>query len=194
MHPIDVRLAKNPSSGPAICAGVTHRSRKWGLLCVLLVCVPVSHCALGAAEGIPCKAVVSTPARFSAIEEEIRACVTKGEFPSLAIGVVQDGKIIWAETFGWADRERRVAATPQTAYGLASLGKSITATAVMTLVEQGKVGLDMTVGKIIQPDRLEIYEGSSRLISFSLGRPLDESPILTYSPDLAEFIFWIRIG
>ena len=34
--------------------------------------------------------------------------------PSLAVGVAREGTIVWEEGFGWADRERRVEATPQT--------------------------------------------------------------------------------
>ena len=59
-----------------------------------------------------------------------------------AHGVIRGDTVLWAEAFGWADREARVPATLDTAYGLASVGKSVTATAIMTLVEQGKVRLD----------------------------------------------------
>ena len=55
--------------------------------------------------------------------------------PSLAVAVAVDGKVIWEEAFGWADRENQVPATIHTMYSLASISKPITATGLMTLVE-----------------------------------------------------------
>jgi CubicO group peptidase (beta-lactamase class C family) len=137
-------------------------------------------------------AQVGAPAKFSSLRQDISARVMKGEFPSFAVGVIQCGSVIWAETFGWADREQHVAATPTTAYGLASLGKSITATAVMTLVEQGKASLDQPANKLIQPDHLTIYEGSAdgptlrQLLNMTSGIP---HGALTYTtPEIATGI------
>jgi CubicO group peptidase (beta-lactamase class C family) len=150
--------------------------RNLALLCAACSWALVSRDAF-AEEGVPSKVVVEAPAQFVAIRDEIRARVAKGEFPSFAIGVIQNNAVIWAETFGWAEREARVPATPQTAYGLASMGKSVTATAMMTLVEQGKVDLDATVAKIIQPDRLTIYGGGAegptvrQLLNMTAGIP-----------------------
>lgn len=160
-------------------SGAVTLARVWNLtlLCAPCGVVLVSKCAFAAEERIPSVAAVPTPAQFNAIKSEIRTRVAKGEFPSFAIGVIQGNTVFWAETLGWADREAHVAATPETAYGLASLGKSITATAMMTLVEQGKVGLDATVAKIIQPDRLTIYEGRTdrptlrQLLNMTAGIP-----------------------
>jgi CubicO group peptidase (beta-lactamase class C family) len=137
-------------------------------------------------------AQVGAPAKFSSLRRDISARVMKGEFPSFAVGVIQGVSVIWAETFGWADREQHVAATPTTAYGLASLGKSITATAVMTLVEQGKASLDQPANKLIQPDHLTIYEGSAdgptlrQLLNMTSGIP---HGALTYTtPEIATGI------
>jgi CubicO group peptidase (beta-lactamase class C family) len=147
------------------------------LLCALGSFVLVSQNGFAIEGKSPSGAAVQAPGQFDAIRGEIRARVTKGEFPSFAIGVIQGNTVVWAETFGWADREAHVAATPETAYGLASLGKSITATALMTLVDQGKVGLDEAVAKIIQPDRLTTYEGTAdgptlrQLLNMTAGIP-----------------------
>lgn len=37
---------------------------------------------------------------------------------SFAIAVVQNGETLWEEAFGWANREKRVSATPHTMYSL----------------------------------------------------------------------------
>ena len=135
---------------------------------------------------------VGAPAQFSGIRQEISTRVTKGEFPSFAVGVIQGRSIVWAQTLGWSDREGHIAAKPTTAYGLASLGKSITATAVMTLVKQGKASLEQAAEKMIEPDHLTIYEASAegptlrQLLNMTSGIP---HGALTYTrPEIAAGI------
>ena len=64
------------------------------------------------------------------------------DVPGLAVAVTRDGKIIYERGFGWADRERGLRATPSTPFALASVSKSITATATMRLSERGSLNLD----------------------------------------------------
>ena len=92
--------------------------------------------------------------KLAALRSEFSDAVKKGQMASVSVGAFRDGEIIWAESFGFADREARIRATPETRYGLASLGKSITATAMMTLVEAGQVGLEDPVSKILGPGAL----------------------------------------
>ena len=82
---------------------------------------------------------------------EIRALITgfmtvqRAPGATFAIGL--SDKVVWTEGFGFADVEDHVRATPDTAYRTASIGKSMTATAVMELVEQGKLDLDAPIQK-----------------------------------------------
>lgn len=62
--------------------------------------------------------------------------------PGLALLVVRGGKIVRAEGFGLANVELQVPVKPETIFQSGSVGKQFTATAVMMLVEEGKVGLD----------------------------------------------------
>ncbi len=59
----------------------------------------------------------------------------------LSIGIAK-GDLAWTGGFGFRDVERRLRATPRTTYRTASITKCFTATAVMQLVEAGKVSLD----------------------------------------------------
>src|SRR5262245_24354402 len=36
--------------------------------------------------------------------------------PSLTLVVAQDGRFLWERSWGWADKEKRILATPQTMY------------------------------------------------------------------------------
>jgi CubicO group peptidase (beta-lactamase class C family) len=62
--------------------------------------------------------------------------------PAVAVAVAKDGRIVWEEGFGWANVARQVPTTPHTMFSVASVTKPMTATAVMRLVEEGRVHLD----------------------------------------------------
>ncbi|HET7790290.1 MAG TPA: serine hydrolase domain-containing protein [Gemmatimonadales bacterium] len=62
--------------------------------------------------------------------------------PGASVVVVRAGMIAYEKSFGAADVEARVPATPRTNYRLASLTKEFTAMAVMLLVQDGKLRYD----------------------------------------------------
>jgi serine beta-lactamase-like protein LACTB len=65
--------------------------------------------------------------------------------PGVAVAVVLDGKTAWAQGFGKADLENSAPATAETLFRLASVSKPLTATAILQLVERGKLDLDAEV-------------------------------------------------
>jgi len=77
--------------------------------------------------------------------DEVESIVAKGDVPALSVGVARNGRIRWEKGFGWADVENRVPATEMTPYFIASVTKSITATAVVQLHRRGKLQLDRAV-------------------------------------------------
>lgn len=64
------------------------------------------------------------------------------QIPSLAGAVVHDQTVIWQGASGWADRERRIAATPTTLYSICSISKLFTSLSVLQLRDQGRLRLD----------------------------------------------------
>lgn len=84
------------------------------------------------------------------IQADAKKRVGSGELPSISIGVIQNGKTVWKESFGWADVGKKVAATPDTIYALGSLSKSITGTAVFKLAQSGRVDLEKPIGKYLR--------------------------------------------
>jgi len=67
--------------------------------------------------------------------------------PGIVVGVVADQDLVWAQGFGYADVEAKRPMTPATRFRMASHSKLFTATAIMQLREQGKLGLDDQVAK-----------------------------------------------
>ena len=75
------------------------------------------------------------------------ATVSDREYPSAAIGIVYDQKLIWSRGYGFADIAAKQPATPATLYRIASISKLFTATALMQLRDEGKLHLDDPVSK-----------------------------------------------
>jgi CubicO group peptidase (beta-lactamase class C family) len=67
--------------------------------------------------------------------------------PGATFAVGLNGRLIWSEGFGFSDIENHVRATPSTVYRTASMGKPMTATAVMELWEEGKLDIDAPIRK-----------------------------------------------
>lgn len=107
----------------------------------------------------------ATPAqadRFDTVRAAIREQITEKSVPSVAVAVMQDGKIVWEEGFGWADREKRIPADEHTMYSLASISKPITATGLMTLVQAGKIDLDKPANDYLGAGKLTARVGDAR--------------------------------
>ena len=115
---------------------------------------------------------------FSKIRQEIEKEIKENQIPSLAVAVIKDGKILWQEGFGWANREQKVRATEETMYSLASISKPITATGLMKLVQQNKVALDQPINKYLGEAKVQSPLGHvdkatvRRLANHSSGLPL----------------------
>lgn len=82
------------------------------------------------------------PQEKNLFEEYITNYKNAKNVPSISAAVLKDGKIIWSGAAGYSDVENLVPATPKTVYRIASISKSITAVAIMQLVEKGKIKLD----------------------------------------------------
>ena len=72
----------------------------------------------------------------------VRAEMQKQHIPGLTLLVSKGGKPIRTEGYGQSNLELNVPAKPETIFQSGSVGKQFTATAVMMLVEAGKIGLD----------------------------------------------------
>ena len=62
--------------------------------------------------------------------------------PGLAIGVMSEGKIIYAKGFGLANLETGTKVTPDSVFMIGSITKQFTAAGIMALADQGKLAID----------------------------------------------------
>ncbi|MEJ2151601.1 MAG: serine hydrolase [Gemmatimonadota bacterium] len=127
--------------------------------------------------------------RFSEVRDIIFEQVSTGGVPSIAVAVAENGEIVWEEAFGWSDVEYQVPATPNTMYRLGSISKTITATGLMLLVEEGKVDLDNPAIEYLPDDvRPRAFEGDVRdvtvrhLLNHRSGMPAYAEPFYEDDP------------
>src|SRR6187551_1708091 len=83
------------------------------------------------------------------VDEFIKSEMEKQKIPGVSLAVVKDGKPVIVKGYGFANLEHQVPVKPETIFQSGSVGKQFTATAVMLLVEEGKIGLDERISKYL---------------------------------------------
>jgi CubicO group peptidase (beta-lactamase class C family) len=77
-----------------------------------------------------------------AVAQLVRTEMDRQHVPGLALLVSRNGQPVRVEGYGLSNVELQVPVKPETIFQSGSVGKQFTATAVMMLVEAGKVGLE----------------------------------------------------
>ena len=85
--------------------------------------------------------------RMERFEKEIDDLRTQLKMPGLSAAIIKDQNLFWSKGFGYADVEKKLPATPDTLYSIASLTKTFASTLIMQLVEQGKLSLDEPISR-----------------------------------------------
>jgi CubicO group peptidase (beta-lactamase class C family) len=81
------------------------------------------------------------------VDEFVRREMFTQHIPGLSLAVNKDGKIVLIKGYGLANVEHQVAVKPETVFQSGSVGKQFTATAIMMLVESGKIRLEDKISK-----------------------------------------------
>ena len=96
--------------------------------------------------GVPCVAQDAVAAK---VDEYIKAEMQKQRIPGVSLAVMRNGEVVLAKGYGYANVEHQVPVKPETVFQSGSMGKQFTATAVMMLVEEGKINLDEKISKYL---------------------------------------------
>ena len=119
------------------------------LTILLILVVLLSTGLVQAQESMPTQALTEELlAEFTAYVEGV---VERWPVPGMAVAVVQDGEIVYAEGFGVRELGKDDPVTPDTLFGIGSMTKSINAMKVATLVDEGLLDWD-TPAVEIWPD------------------------------------------
>ncbi len=131
--------------------------------------------------------LVAGIAEADAIDDYVRAEAQKRGIPGMAIAIVRNGKISKAQGYGYANLELRVPARPETVFQTGSVGKPFTATAIMLLVEQGRLALDDSIAPLL-PGAPGSWKAITvrHLLSHTSGIPNYTSGKVDYRRDYSE--------
>lgn len=83
------------------------------------------------------------------VDDYVRQRMHEMHIPGLSLVVLKEGRIVKASGFGLANVETDSPATPETVYKIASLSKAFIASAILLLMQDGKVRLDDHVSKYL---------------------------------------------
>jgi len=102
--------------------------------------------------------------------------LARGDVAGGVVSVVKDGKVLFAKGYGYANLDKRLPVTvDHTSFRIGSTSKLFTWTAVMQLVEQGKLDLDTDVNKYLD-FKIPAYD----------GKPITLRNIMTHTPGFED--------
>ena len=99
------------------------------------------------------------------IDTVITRAMTAGKIPGLAAAIVQDGKIAWIGTYGFANVEAKRPVTRRTEFHIASTSKPFTTVLLMQLHAAGK---------------FRLHDDINRYLPFSVRNPASPDEPITF--------------
>ena len=123
--------------------------------------------------GVPRSAATAQQGRFDLEKTKtvltglIEKTLADNGIPSMSIALVRGDSIVWTAAFGYANMRTRTPATTATLYSTGSSFKSVTATAVMQLAEQGKLKLDDPINRYLGDDPVQDRLQSEKPVTFT---------------------------
>ncbi len=88
--------------------------------------------------------------RLASFDRLMTAFVRDVPVPGASLAVSHRGKLVYARGFGYADAQKRVPVEPHALFRIASVSKSLTAVAVLQLVDRQRVHLDDPILRYVQ--------------------------------------------
>jgi len=140
-------------------------------------------------------ALVSHGALSDSLDERVDAVVRNTmrthQIPGVCLGVIRDGRLIKASGYGYANVELRVPVSAASIFQSGSVAKQFTATAVMMLVQEGKLALDDPLSKYFAQARASPAGNVTirQLLTHTSGIPdmFGETDETTYTKGILDF-------
>lgn len=111
--------------------------------------------------------------QFTAVINEARdsviALMTAKKIPGISVCISRNGKIIWAESFGYSDLENKIPVRLNTKFRVGSVSKAITAVGLARLMDVGKINLDSPVQHYVPYFPLKKYALTVRHLTSHTG-------------------------
>ena len=125
--------------------------------------------------------------RLARVDRLLQSYVDEKKIAGAVALVLRDGRPVYDHAFGWADKEGNRKMTTNTLFRIASQTKAFTSTAVLALVEEGKIGLEEPVGHFIPTfikTNLAVKDGAAfKMVPAS--RPITIKHLLTHTAGIS---------
>ena len=121
------------------------------------------------------------------LEPKIKEEIQQGHLPGFAIGVIRNGKLIYAKGFGVAKLGSNAPITSRSLFHMASVTKTFVATAVMQLVEKDKIDLDAPLTRYLPYFRLNDERYGTITIRQMLSHTSGIPDTVNYNWDKPEY-------
>ena len=133
-----------------------------------------------------------TPDRLERITTVFQAYVDNGRLPGAVVLIARNDQVAYLKAFGYRDRERKSAMTPDSIFRIASMTKPIVSAAAMTLVEEGKLDLAAPVSQYlpefkdlqVQTERTDPATGKTETVLEPQVRPMIVQDLLRHTAGL----------
>ncbi|HNY13819.1 MAG TPA: serine hydrolase domain-containing protein, partial [Candidatus Wallbacteria bacterium] len=151
----------------------------WLILLVVFMCVNMAAvCEAGAASDY--KNTITTA------RETLWKAITNGQGGCATVAVMDNGKIVYSEGIGVADRAKNKPVDKNTRFNIASTSKMFLAVAMLMLVDEGRVSLDEKIVRYVPEFTMkdERYRDITvrMIFNHSTGLP-GATNYATYGPD-----------
>lgn len=122
----------------------------------------------------------STQPANATLDAYIQAKLVEGKIPGASVAVMENGRLLYAKSYGYADLESRTPMTPEHRLEIGSITKTFSTVATMMLVEEGKLDLDAKISTYIGPV-LPSWEAITirHLLNHTSGLPEDPDSATT---------------
>ena len=147
---------------------------KQNMVCVLFILLSLVAACNGQNGTAP-----SDTEAFAKIEKITTDGLKDLNIPSIAIGIVLDGKVVYAKGFGFADKENKKLADANTIYQLGSVTKTFTGNLLARLIVEKKISLEDPLSKFF-PETLKFPTDKS-------GHIITIKDIATHSAEFPRY-------
>ena len=128
-----------------------------------------------------------SPERLARIDKVLQQYVDDGRVAGVVGLVLQDGKPVYERAVGWADKEAGTKMAPDTIFRIASQTKALTSVAILSLMEEGKIGLTDPVSRYIPSfanSKVAVRNGA-RVDIVPARRPINIRDLLTHTAGIS---------
>jgi CubicO group peptidase (beta-lactamase class C family) len=148
-HPADRRIVEKELKPMNFFHALTRRIAL--AICLLAVCLMATTAVAAApiqqaTPHAPSAGIADAKELEAFLDELLTRQLTENHIPGASVAVVKDGRLIFTKGYGYANLEQRIpVVATETLFRVGSVAKLFTWTAVLQLVEQGKLDLHADV-------------------------------------------------